>query len=93
MSDKPIKHDTAAGRFETVVDGHTAHLDYELEDGVMRFTHTIVPDAIGGRGIAGRLVRHGMEHAREHGLHIVPQCSYVRAWLERHPDYRDLALT
>ena len=21
---------------------------------------------------------------------VVPQCSYVRAWIERHPDYQEL---
>lgn len=85
-----VTHNTAERRFETEVDGHLAWADYEMDGGVMHFTSTQVPQAIGGRGIAGRLVRTGMDYAREHGHGVVPACSYVAAWLERHPEYEDL---
>ena len=44
-----IEHKPQQHRFDTVVDGVTAHLEYELAGGVMTITHTIVPPAIGGR--------------------------------------------
>jgi hypothetical protein len=90
MADIDVNHNTAKQRFETEVEGHLAYADYRLDDGVMVFTSTQVPEAIGGRGIAGRLVRTAMDYAREHGHAVEPACSYVSAWLERHPDYRDL---
>lgn len=90
MTDIRISHNEEARRFETEVNGHFAHADYELRDGVMHFTSTQVPSDIGGRGIAGHLVRTGMDHAREQGYEVVPACSYVAAWLERHPEYQDL---
>ncbi len=90
MTDIDVTHNTAKQRFETEVDGHLAYADYRLDDGVMHFTSTQVPGSIGGRGIAGRLVRTAMDYAREHGHGVVPACSYVSAWLERHPEYEDL---
>lgn len=90
MADIDVTHNTAKHRFETEVDGYLAYADYRLDDGVMHFTSTRVPDPIGGRGIAGRLVRAAMDHAREQGYEVVPACSYVAAWLERHPEYEDL---
>jgi predicted GNAT family acetyltransferase len=90
MADIDVTHNTARQRFETEVEGHLAYADYRLDDGVMVFTSTQVPEAVGGRGIAGRLVRTAMDYAREHGHRVEPACSYVSAWLERHPEYRDL---
>ena len=47
-----IDHDSDAHRFTTEVDGHRALLDYTVAGDVMTITHTRVPEAIGGRGIA-----------------------------------------
>lgn len=85
-----ILHDSAHKRFITTVDGHQAYVEYERQGGVMTITHTIVPSAIGGRGIASDLVRQAMDHARADGLRVEPACSYADAWLRKHPDYADL---
>ena len=52
--------------------------------------HTVVPPAIGGRGIAAELVEALIADAREHGFRIVPQCSYVAAQFARHPEWANL---
>jgi len=88
--DNPIQHDAKAHRFNTVVDDVTGYVEYELAGEVMTITHTIVPPAIGGRGIAGGLMKAALEHARKQGLKVDPQCSYAEAWIRRHPDYADL---
>lgn len=85
-----IRHDTDEQRFFTTVDGHEAEVTYEIEDGAMAITHTIVPEAIGGRGIAGDLNRAAFEHARRAGLGVRPLCSYAAAWAKRHAEYADL---
>lgn len=77
-------------RFITTVDGVQAHLDYQREDGRMTITHTIVPDAIGGRGIAGQLTRAAFEYARSQGWKVRPACSYAAGWTERHPEFTDV---
>lgn len=85
-----ITHDSDARRFETTLDGQLAGLDYEIEDGRMIITHTRVPDAIAGRGVAGRLVQAAFDHARTAGLRVRPVCSYAAAWATRHADVRPL---
>jgi predicted GNAT family acetyltransferase len=82
-----IAHEPTQRRFIAEVDGHTGYIEYERADGVMVLIHTIVPSAIGGRGIAGDLVQAALAHAREAGLKVDPRCSYADAWMRRHPEF------
>ncbi|MDZ4307097.1 GNAT family N-acetyltransferase [Allopontixanthobacter sp.] len=59
-------------------------------DGARIAEHTLVPREIGGRGIAGLLVQAMVADAREQGFRIVPQCSYVAAKFDDHPEWADL---
>ena len=85
-----VDHDPARGRFTVVEDGHTGHLDYVLDGEVMDIHHTVVPAEIGGRGIAGRLVRAALEFARGEGHRVRPSCEYAASWMTRHPEFDDL---
>lgn len=85
-----VAHNPTDSRFEAWIDGALAHCDYRLHDGVMWLTHTEVPPQLEGRGIAAALVRAALAHAAEHGLRVQPMCSYVRAYLARHPEHRAL---
>ncbi|NNC24565.1 N-acetyltransferase, partial [Salinisphaera sp. USBA-960] len=67
-----------------------AELDYQLRGDQLVITHTGVPEAIGGRGIASDLVRAAFEYARGAGLKVWPACSYAAVWAERHPEYSQL---
>lgn len=80
----------AAQRFETQVEGQVCVLEYRIRVDSMEFHHTGVPQALGGRGIAAALTRFALDAARARGMHVVPSCSYVAAWIEQHPDYADL---
>lgn len=81
-----VTHHAAASRFETTIDGLNCHADYHLVDGVMRMTHTEVPVALGGRGIAAALVAAALTHAEAQGWQVEPWCSYVRVYMQRHPE-------
>ena len=85
-----IEHDSGVQRFHTDVEGERCVLDYTLESGVMTITHTGVPAAVGGRGIASALVQAALDSARGEGWKVVPSCSYAAAWMRRHPAYADL---
>lgn len=76
-------------RFTYVDDAGTAELEYELDGDRLVLLHTRVPKAMGGQGIAGRLVEAAVERARANGETIVPSCSYARGWLAKHPDEAD----
>ena len=85
-----IVHDQAARRFTIVLDGVEAELEYLLGEHAITITHTGVPPAIAGRGVAGALVHAAVEFARGAGLKVVPACSYAEAWMRRHREYADL---
>jgi predicted GNAT family acetyltransferase len=80
-----INHDQAAHRFTSEVDGNRAELDYTLADGVMTITHTGVPPAIGGRGVAAELMEAALSAARDAGWSVNPACSYAKSYLDKHP--------
>jgi uncharacterized protein len=84
-----ISHDQKANQFTAEVDGHHAELDYTVADGVMTITHTRVPQAIGGRGIAAELMRDAVKVAGERGWSINPACSYAAAYMRKHAQSAD----
>jgi predicted GNAT family acetyltransferase len=89
-NDLNIIDNPATGAFETTIDGFRAFADYRIADGKMILPHTVVPPALGGRGIAGKLVEAALARARAEGLIVVPACSYVAAYMQRHPEMQDL---
>ena len=88
--DIEVLHDAAEHRFRAVVDGVTCVLEYRMQGAVMTITHTGVPEAVGGRGIASALVQAAFDTARRENLRVVPACSYAALWAARHPAYADI---
>ncbi|WP_321436283.1 GNAT family N-acetyltransferase [uncultured Bacteroides sp.] len=82
-----IEHDKENGIFQMMVDGVTAYVSYRLVDGGLDIRHTIVPEELGGRGIASALVKAAYDYALENGYKPVATCSYAVVWLKRHPEY------
>ncbi|MBV9332047.1 MAG: N-acetyltransferase [Alphaproteobacteria bacterium] len=85
-----VRDNRAQHRFEIESDGATAFLSYERKQNAITFTHTEVPDSLGGRGMGSKLARAGLEAARREGLTVVAQCPFVAAYIEKHPEYQDL---
>jgi uncharacterized protein len=85
-----VRHNPTQRRFEATVDGHLCRLDYLHDGDLLRIHHTEVPPPLEGRGIAAKLVAGAVAHCRAEGLRIQPLCSYVRAWMRRHPEHADL---
>jgi uncharacterized protein len=85
-----VRDNRAEQEFELTVDGHRAVAAYQREGDRIVFTHTHVPKPIEGHGVAARLIRAALDSARDEGLKVVAQCSYVRTYIDRHPEYRDL---
>jgi uncharacterized protein len=84
-----VEHDIENSRFVIPLNGAEAELVYALiDDDAIDMQHTRVPASDRNRGVADALVRQAMTYARHQGLRIIPTCSYVRAWLRRHPEER-----
>jgi Predicted acetyltransferase len=89
---KPTVYDNEAeSRLEIAVDGALAVAEYEIANGVIAYTHTIVPREFGGRGYGSLLAAAAMEKARKEDLKVLPECSFIYAYMEKHPETRDLA--
>jgi len=86
-----IVHEPERRRFEIFVDdtrvGHTSYRD-EPERRV--FTHTEIDPALEGRGLGGRLAAFALDETAAEGLRVVPVCSFIAAYIERHPRYQEL---
>ncbi len=76
-------------RFEAEADGEIAFLTFHRDGKRIVLVHTETPEALEGRGIGSALARAALKYAREHDLTVVPQCPFVRSFLERHPDEAD----
>jgi len=85
VSDNPAQH-----RYELAVDGHVAASYYEIADGVITFVHTEVPPELGGKGIGSKLIKGALDQVRAEGLKVIAQCPFVKAYIEKHPEYADL---
>ncbi|GAC68024.1 GNAT family N-acetyltransferase [Gordonia soli] len=68
------------------------YLDYVAEDYQVVLTHTVVREHYSGRGYAAELVRTVLDDIRPSGKRVVPVCSYVRHFIEQHPEYADMAV-
>jgi predicted GNAT family acetyltransferase len=85
-----VRDNTEKHQFELIVDGHTALAAYRLKPGVITFTHTEVPAALGGRGIGSQLAKGALDQVRQRGLKVVPLCPFIKAYIEKHPEYQEL---
>lgn len=87
----PEPHDNRERhRYELAVDGHKAVAEYALDGDTITFTHTLVPPELEGQGVGSRLVKFALDDVRSRGLKVVPQCSFVRAYIRRHAEYQNL---
>ena len=85
-----VRNNRDESRYELEVDGATALAVYSLKDRRVSFTHTEVPEALEGRGIGSALIAGALDDVRGQGLKVVPICSFVRGYIERHPEFQDL---
>jgi uncharacterized protein len=85
-----VRDNAALSRFELAADGVTAFANYRIAGNVITIMHTETPVQARGRGLASQLVSGALENVRARGLKVVPRCPFVRAYIAKHPDYRDL---
>lgn len=85
-----IINNAVENRFEAKVDEHLAVIDYYRKGDAIVYTHTGVPDALSGQGLASKMARTALDYAREENLTVIPECPFVRAYIRRHPEYLDL---
>jgi len=85
-----VNHNEAENRFETWVDGQLSKLDYSIHGNTIMMLHVGVYPDHRGHGVAGEITRVGLEYARTKNLRVIPMCSYVAAYIRKHPEYAEL---
>jgi uncharacterized protein len=85
-----VSNDHANNRFEAHIGGKTAFLTYRRMPGKLVLVHTEVPTEFAGHGVGSKLVRAGVEFAREQGITVVPLCPFAADYIRRHQEYVDL---
>jgi predicted GNAT family acetyltransferase len=78
-------------RFEINVDGGVVGFaEYERRPGVIAFVHTEIDPSQDGAGLGTLLVTAALDAARAEGLAVLPFCTFVRGFIDRHREYLDL---
>lgn len=83
-------HNTNECKYEYHIDGHTAYITYDDQDGMMHLTHTIVPDALAGKGLAKLLLEDVLQEIKKANKKAVAQCSYIVKYQEKNPQTSDI---
>lgn len=74
-------------RFEVIIEGFPSIVEYKVKGNDVYLTHTEVPQALEGRGIAAALVEKVLAEIEHRGQKMIPLCPYVQSFLKRHPDW------
>jgi uncharacterized protein len=82
-SELMVTRNSSVNSFEVTIEGHLAKVDYRMSGNRMIITHTEVPDALRGKGIAEQLVAFAVKYARKEGLEVVAECDYANRFLNR----------
>ncbi len=92
MENLKVKDNKEKERFEIDLDGKTALIDYSEQNGVVAMTHTEVPPEFEGKGVGSQLVKGALEIVKNDGKRVRPLCTFVAAYIKRHPEYQSLVV-
>jgi len=89
-----VLHNTDLNRYEIWAEGKkVGHADYSQQPGQIHFVHTEVDPDQQGKNLAAILMSEALADVRAAGkAKVVPVCSYVVRYMEKHPDTHDLLL-
>lgn len=92
MANIEITRNDDGSRYEATVDGALAGFaEFALTEHAITFTHTEVDPVFEGQGVGSALARGALDDAIHRGdRRIKVVCPFIRAWVERHPDYQEL---
>ena len=86
----PVRNNTALGRVEQDLEGGVAFATYHLSPRAITIVHSEVPASMRGGGVGSQFVRRVLGEIRAQGLKVVPQCSFVRAFMTKNAEFNDL---
>lgn len=89
--DFSISNDSQRQRYQASVGGELAgFIEYRPRGVHLDLVHTEVLPQFEGRGLAGRLAQFALEDAGRQGRKVIPSCSYIARYIERHSQFQEL---
>jgi len=87
-----IEHHQDDQQFVALDEGTVGFLNYTVlpDQKTLDYQHTFVPPEFRGRHIAQDIVKVALEYARKNGYKIIPTCPFVKLFIDKHPEYKDL---
>jgi uncharacterized protein len=87
-----ITNNAVQHRYEMTVDGkHAGHIQWRMHgEDTIDLVHTEVENEFEGRGLASKLAKFALDDARARGLKVVPTCTYIGGWIQKHPEYENV---
>jgi uncharacterized protein len=87
-----VRDNVEKSRFEAVDESGAVagFATYRKEGDIVTFRHTEVDDAYEGQGIGSTLARAALDAARREERKVVPQCPFIKSYIDHHAEYADL---
>ncbi len=89
MEEKVI-HEKENKRFIIYIEGNEVYVEYTMAGNEINLHHTFTNPALRGKGLAAQVVRAALEFAKESNMKVIPTCSYVRAFIAKNDEYKEL---
>ena len=83
-----VTNNADARRFEVRIGDYFGLIDYQIAGKNIVFSHTEVPQAFAGQGVAGKMARTALDFAVENEFKIIPICPFIAAFIRRNPEYQ-----
>lgn len=90
--DEKVIHESDNNRFVIYLDGSEAYVEYKMTDDTIDLYHTFTDPVLRGKGLAAHVVRAAFEYAKENNLKVIPTCSFVRSFVRRYKEYKELVI-
>ncbi len=84
----PLVKNVAKKRFEIVIDGHYAFIDYKEPGDKIALIHTETDPELAGKGAAAAVVEKTLHYLDENNIELLPFCPYVFAYIKKHPEWK-----
>jgi len=89
MEEKVI-HEKENERFIIYIECKEVYVEYTMAGNEIKLYHTFTDPALRGKGLAAQVVRAALEFAKESKMKVIPTCSYVRAFIAKNDEYKEL---
>lgn len=83
-----VENNEAEMQFEIEDGGEKAYLTYKFHKKNIAFMHTVVPEALMGKGMGSALAIAAFDYAKSHKKLVMVYCPFVASFLKKNVAYK-----